>query len=182
LFSIKKIQALFLALITYLLTYGAEPFLRSCQLCSHSGLFLAYSPYYVLLDFIILITFGEELICCNSSKTADRCHISKDLLVTYRPTYCFFLTLGGQKYKSRLTRSPFCLSFCVAPLTLTHNFCQEAYEVTLLCVCVSHFKFCLEAYEITLLCSRYYCSSFLCGPCSIKGKQAFISAQNFLFY
>jgi hypothetical protein len=22
---------------TYLLTYGAEPFLRSCQLCSHSG-------------------------------------------------------------------------------------------------------------------------------------------------
>jgi hypothetical protein len=24
-------------LLTYLLTYGAEPFLRSCQLCSHSG-------------------------------------------------------------------------------------------------------------------------------------------------
>jgi hypothetical protein len=23
--------------LTYLLTYGAEPFLRSCQLCSHSG-------------------------------------------------------------------------------------------------------------------------------------------------
>jgi hypothetical protein len=23
--------------MTYLLTYGAEPFLRSCQLCSHSG-------------------------------------------------------------------------------------------------------------------------------------------------
>jgi hypothetical protein len=26
---------------TYLLTYGAEPFLRSCQLCSHSGTFPA---------------------------------------------------------------------------------------------------------------------------------------------
>jgi hypothetical protein len=25
-----------IAILTYLLTYGAEPFLRSCQLCSHS--------------------------------------------------------------------------------------------------------------------------------------------------
>jgi hypothetical protein len=25
-----------ITILTYLLTYGAEPFLRSCQLCSHS--------------------------------------------------------------------------------------------------------------------------------------------------
>jgi hypothetical protein len=35
--SKSKIQQQKLSLLTYLLMYGAEHFLRSCQLCSHSG-------------------------------------------------------------------------------------------------------------------------------------------------
>jgi hypothetical protein len=36
-FSIIRITVVISVFVTYLLTYGAQPFLRSCQLCSNSG-------------------------------------------------------------------------------------------------------------------------------------------------
>jgi hypothetical protein len=44
-------------LLVYLLTYRAEHFLRSCQLCSHSGTLFVYNWLYEVVGIVIIIIF-----------------------------------------------------------------------------------------------------------------------------
>jgi hypothetical protein len=105
---------------------------------------------------------------------------------------------------SRLMRSPFCLSVCPRNyfifnavrivtkdnrrIILSRTPCVY-YEITLLPVCVvpQFFRFLCsacrfrEAYEIALLSVRPI-FLFLRGSCRMKGKQAIIPSQNFLFH
>jgi hypothetical protein len=66
-----------------------------------------------------------------------------------------------------------CLSMSMYSFVSVHlsvyppNFCYEAYEITLLSVCL-------------FPSTQYF--RFLCGPCRIKEKLAINSSHNFLFY